>query len=125
MWREHHQSGPTRTLVEAVEWNRDEGDQRGITGNGGRKRDRKQMRRGRVDAMERGYELCLCDMRYNEESRGRGMGGKTTRASRTLASQNLPKTKLWRLALILLRNSSVLQTTRTVRGERYWWVLDG
>lgn len=44
----------------------------------------------------------VCDMRYNEEFGGRGIDGRTTRASRTLASQNLPKAKLWRFTLILL-----------------------
>ena len=66
----------------------------------------------------------VCDMRYNEESGGRGIDGRTTGASQTLASQNPPKTKLWRLVLILLRNTSVLQTIRTIRDKWCWWILD-
>lgn len=53
-----NQSGSTRALVEAVERDRDKrGDQRIITRNGGRKRDRKQMRRGGVDATDREREV--------------------------------------------------------------------
>lgn len=39
---------------------------------GPRKRYRKQMQREGGDAMERGHELCLCDMGYNKESGEKG-----------------------------------------------------
>jgi len=52
------------------------------------------------------------------------MDGKTAGPSQALASQNPPKTKLWRFVLILFRNPSVLQTARTIRGKWCRWVLD-
>jgi len=124
LWRGFGRSGSTGALVGAVEVNHGkQGDQR----NHGKRMTKERSKANAKGGVECNGEVMshVCDMKYNRESGGeRSIDGRTAGVSRTLARQDLPKTKFWRLVLILLRNPSVLQRARMICGKRRRWVLD-